>query len=151
MKNGNVMKWVVWIVLIAIEPLQFATGAERVTTVPTVHAAEADDREWSVVLVELAPGAVDARHFHPGIEIVYVLEGAGFLEVDGDSPLALNPGMVAALPQDRAHVLKNTSPTGTLKVLVVFFREKQEKRLALRPEGSNSAVLNATESASIHS
>src|SRR3989442_3915059 len=32
-------------------------------------AAGAEGREWNVVTVELAPGAVDARHFHPGVEL----------------------------------------------------------------------------------
>lgn len=102
----------------------------------TVHATDPDDREWSLVLVELAPGDMDARHFHPGLELMYVLEGEGFLEVDGEPARALNPGTVAALPQDRRHVLKNTSATGSLKVLVVFFLDKEPKRFALHGQSA---------------
>jgi len=66
--------------------------------------AGAEDREWKVVTVELAPGTADARHFQPGVELVYVLEGAGYLEADGKPKVALNPGAV----------------TRPLKVLVVL-------------------------------
>jgi quercetin dioxygenase-like cupin family protein len=118
---GNVVKYIALILLIA-------AGTLQLPTIPKSHAEGEDDREWSLVLVELAPGDVDARHFHPGFELMYVLEGVGNLEVDGEPPMALNPGTVAALPQDRRHVLKNTSPIGPLKVLVVFFIEKEQER-----------------------
>src|SRR5207249_944173 len=85
-------------------------------------------KEWDVITVELAPGALDARHSYPGVELVYVLEGAGFLEVDGKPPVALNPGVVAALNPKQIHVLKNTSQTQTLKVVVVLLLEKGHQR-----------------------
>ena len=85
-----------------------------------VDAAGADGEEWKVVTVELAPGATDARHFHPGVELVYVLEGAGYLEADGKPKVALNPGAVTTLQPKQAHVLKNASQTRPLKVLVVL-------------------------------
>jgi len=85
-----------------------------------VDAAWADGGEWNVVTVELAPGAADARHFHPGVELVYVLEGAGYLEVDGKPKVALNPGAVTTLQPKQGHVLKNASQTRPLKVLVVL-------------------------------
>ncbi len=85
-----------------------------------VDAAGADGGEWNVVTVELAPGATDARHFHPGVELVYVLEGAGYLEADGKPKVALNPGAVTTLQPKRGYVLKNASQTRPLKVLVVL-------------------------------
>ena len=86
----------------------------------TTDAAGAEGREWNVVTVELAPGAADARHFHPGVELVYVLEGAGYLEADGKPKVALNPGAVTTLQPKRGYVLKNASQTRPLKVLVVL-------------------------------
>src|SRR2546421_1130552 len=83
-------------------------------------AAGAEGREWKVVTVEVAPGAADARHFHPGVELVYVLEGAGYLEADGKPKVALNPGAVTTLQPKQSHVLKNPSQTRPLKVLVVL-------------------------------
>ncbi len=85
-----------------------------------VDAAGADSGEWNVVTVELAPGAADARHFHPGVELVYVLEGAGYLEADGKPKVALNHGAVTTLQPKQGYVLKNASQTQPLKVLVVL-------------------------------
>jgi len=82
--------------------------------------AGAEGREWKVVTVELAPGTADARHFQPGVELVYVLEGAGYLEADGKPKVALNPGAVTTLQPKQSHVLKNASQTRPLKVLVVL-------------------------------
>ena len=105
-------------------------------------------KEWDVITVELAPGALDARHSYPGVELVYVLEGAGFLEVDGKPPVALNPGVVAALNPKQIHVLKNTSQTQTLKVVVVLLLEKGHQRPMLanqrapRLQGAGEPISN---------
>jgi quercetin dioxygenase-like cupin family protein len=83
-------------------------------------AARAEGKEWKVVTVELVPGTADARQFHPGVELVYVLEGAGYLEAAGKPAVALNPGAVTTLQPKQGHVLKNASQTRPLKVLVVL-------------------------------
>ena len=89
-------------------------------SISIADVAAADGKEWKVVTIELSPGTVDARHFHPGAELVYVLEGAGLLEVDGKPSVPLNPGGVTTLQPQQAHVLKNASRTRPLKVLVVL-------------------------------
>ena len=88
--------------------------------VSIADAAVAGGKEWKVVTIELSAGTVDSRHFHPGAELVYVLEGAGILEMDGKPPVALNPGVVTTLQSNQDHVLKNASQTQSLKVLVVL-------------------------------
>ena len=84
------------------------------------EAEGAEGGEWKVDTVELAPGTADARQFQPGVELVYVLEGAGYLEADGKPKVALNPGVVTRLQTKQSHVLKNASQTRPLKVLVVL-------------------------------
>ena len=93
-----------------------------------VDAAGANGGEWKVVTVELAPGKVDARHFNPGVELVYVLEGAGYLEADGKPKVALNPGAVTTLQPKQGHVLKNASQTRPLKVLIVLRSQTESVR-----------------------
>lgn len=110
------------------QDLTAQTNGTQVITLLKTDVAGAEGKEWNVITVELAPGAVDTRHFHPGVELVYVLEGAGFLEVDGKPPVALNLGAVAALHPKYSHVLKNTSRTQTLKVLVVLLLDKGQQR-----------------------
>ncbi|MGH7251606.1 MAG: cupin domain-containing protein, partial [Nitrospiraceae bacterium] len=105
--------------LIAGQDLNAQTVGPQVTTLVKTEVAGVEGVEWNVLTVELAPGAVDTRHFRPGVELVYVLEGAGVLGVDGQPPVALNTGVVATLHSKQPHVFKNTSQTQTLKVLVV--------------------------------
>jgi quercetin dioxygenase-like cupin family protein len=113
------------------------TTGPQVTTISKTDVAGVEDKEWKVRTVELAPGAADARHFYSGVELVYVLEGAGRLEVDGKPFVALHPGAVAALNPKEMHVLKNTSQTQTLKVVVVLLREKEQPGLALGNRGAS--------------
>jgi quercetin dioxygenase-like cupin family protein len=42
--------------------------------------------------VEVEPGALIARHTHPGIESSYIVEGALELSVDGEGTRTLGPG-----------------------------------------------------------
>jgi len=104
------------------------TSGVQVNTRAKAEVAGVEGKKWNVSTVELAPGAVDARHVHPGAELVYVLEGAGVLDVDGNSSVALKPGTVVALTPHHRHALKNTSQTQRLKVLVVLSRENGDGR-----------------------
>src|SRR5436309_4821299 len=106
--------------LIAGKDLNAQTVGPQVTTLVKTEVAGVEGMEWNVLTVDVAPGAVDTRHFRPEIELVYVLEGAGVLGVDGQPPVALNPGIVATLHPKQPQVFKNTSATQTLKVLVVL-------------------------------
>jgi quercetin dioxygenase-like cupin family protein len=118
------------------QDLNAKASEPQVTTLLETDVAGAEGKEWSVITVELTPGAMDTRHFHPGVELVYVLEGAGFLEVDGKAPVALNPGTVAALHPKHSHVLKNTSQTQTLKIVVVLLLDKGQQHPMLAKRGT---------------
>ena|SRR5437016_1993965 len=121
--------------LIAGQDLNAQTVGPQVTTPVKTEVAWVEGMEWNVLTVELAPGAVDTRQFRPGVELVYVLEGAGVLGVDGQPPVALNPGIVATLHPKQPQVFKNTSPTQTLKVLVVLLLARGHQRPMLANGG----------------
>jgi quercetin dioxygenase-like cupin family protein len=63
--------------------------------------------ETLVVAVELAPGAMVARHTHPGIESAYVIEGDTELSIDGQPPRRLGPGEGFQIPVGLPHSAKN--------------------------------------------
>jgi quercetin dioxygenase-like cupin family protein len=42
-----------------------------------------EGREGIVYIAELAPGAAAGKHYHPGSELFYILEGSMILEVEG--------------------------------------------------------------------
>jgi quercetin dioxygenase-like cupin family protein len=57
--------------------------------------------------VELDPGAMAARHTHPGVEAGYVIEGGVELSVDGQAPRQLQPGEAFQIPVQVPHSAKN--------------------------------------------
>ncbi|MEX5218436.1 MAG: cupin domain-containing protein [Nitrospiraceae bacterium] len=86
--------------------------------------AGAPEKDWKSIAIELPPGGVDSWQLRPEGELLYVLEGAGRLELDGKPAMALNPGTVARLDGVPRHLVKNTSRTKILKILVVFIQHK---------------------------
>ncbi len=73
---------------------------------------------------ELAPGAASGKHSHPGDHFVYILEGSGTLEVEGKSPVSLEPGVTYYVAPQQVHEVKNASETAPLKGLGVLIAEK---------------------------
>ncbi len=71
-------------------------------------------------VAELAPGATSegAEHRHDPPEAYFVLRGRGVVTVDGEEH-PLEPGTVAYVPGDVAHVARNTGTT-PLELLYVF-------------------------------
>src|SRR5688572_13785436 len=55
------------------------------------------------VVVELDPGVTFGNHWHPGEEIVYVLEGSLEYQVDGQQPVTLEAGDVLFIPARTIH------------------------------------------------
>jgi quercetin dioxygenase-like cupin family protein len=84
----------------------------------------APGREVVLYRAELIPGGVAGRHFHPGPELLYVLEGALILEHDGQPPVTLKVGESAHIPAKHIHNAKNASSTEQAKVMVVLVGEK---------------------------
>jgi quercetin dioxygenase-like cupin family protein len=81
-------------------------------------------REVIMYRAEIVPGGAAGRHYHPGPELVYVVEGALLLEPDGQSPITLKAGESAHMPAKHIHNAKNDSTTQPTKVLVFLVGEK---------------------------
>ena len=86
-------------------------------------------KEETVFLAEVAPGASTPRHYHPGQEFAYVLEGSGILEEEGKPPVTVKPGLSInnfSSPEKAAYVhwATNTSKKDPQKWLVVLVTEK---------------------------
>jgi quercetin dioxygenase-like cupin family protein len=71
------------------------------------HDLAVPGREVLQVRVELDPGVAFGKHWHPGEEIVYVLEGSLEYEVDGKPPVTLKAGEVLFIPAGTIHAAKN--------------------------------------------
>ena len=81
-------------------------------------------REVVMFVAEIMPGGVAGRHFHPGPEFFYVLEGSLTLEPDGQAPMTLRKGDSGHNLAKAVHNAKNASTTETAKVLGVLIGEK---------------------------
>jgi quercetin dioxygenase-like cupin family protein len=80
--------------------------------------------ETIVVAVEIAPGAMVARHTHPGIESAYVIEGDTELTIDGEAPRRVGPGEAFQIPPARPHSARNFDKTTRLAATYVVEKGK---------------------------
>src|SRR5258706_16177125 len=71
------------------------------------HDLSAPGREVIQARVELAPGVPFPKHWHPGEEIIYVLEGSLEYQVEGKPPVTLKAGDVLFIPAGTIHTAKN--------------------------------------------
>ena len=83
-----------------------------------------EGKEGVIYIAELAPGAAAGKHFHPGPEFAYVLDGSLILENEGQAPKTIKAGEAFHNPAKIVHDAKNGSTTAPTKVLVVMIIEK---------------------------
>jgi quercetin dioxygenase-like cupin family protein len=71
--------------------------------------------------VELHPEAPAVRHWHPGEEVIYVLEGSLEYSIDGQEPRTYEAGEALTVPAEAIHSVRNvgTSPAAELATYVV--------------------------------
>jgi quercetin dioxygenase-like cupin family protein len=81
-------------------------------------------KEVIMYVAEITPGGAAGRHFHPGPEFAYILEGSFILEPDGKAPMKLKKGDSFHNSAKAVHDAKNGSTSEAAKVLVVLIGEK---------------------------
>ena len=81
-------------------------------------------KEVIMYVADIAPGGVAGRHFHPGPEFAYILEGSLVLEPEGKGPMIFKKGDSFHNPAKVVHDAKNKSTSEATKVLVVLVGEK---------------------------
>lgn len=87
------------------------------------HDLSIPGREVVQVRVEFPPGAVAAKHSHPGEELVYVIEGALEYELGGKPPITVKAGEVLFIPYGTPHAVKNVG-SGNAVELATYVVEK---------------------------
>ena len=83
-----------------------------------------EGKEVILFLAELAPGAVGGKHYHPGTEVFYAVEGAFTHEPEGKPPVTLNAGQAGSNPHNGVHYIKNASASEPAKILGCLIAEK---------------------------
>jgi quercetin dioxygenase-like cupin family protein len=94
------------------------------------HDLSVPGREVVQVRVELDPGVAFGRHWHPGEEIVNVLEGSLEYEIDGKPPITLKAGDVLFIPARTIHAARNVG-RGNGAELATYLVEKGKPLLVL--------------------
>ncbi len=71
------------------------------------HDLSVPGREVVQAIVELAPGTPFSKHWHPGEEIIYVLEGSLQYQIEDKPPVTLKAGDVLFIPARTIHAARN--------------------------------------------
>jgi mannose-6-phosphate isomerase-like protein (cupin superfamily) len=75
------------------------------------------------VRVDLDPGVEFGKHWHPGEEVVYVIEGSLEYRVEGQDAVVLEAGDVLFIPARMIHSAKNVGATNGAE-LATYLVEK---------------------------
>jgi len=102
----------------------YAQDPVKRTVLQKMDVPGSPDKEAVVLLAEVAPGMAAGKHWHPGHEFFYVLDGSGALMVKGKKAMSVKAGSTGHLRPKQIHDVKNTSKTDPLKVLVFAIYEK---------------------------
>ncbi len=96
----------------------------KTTVLQRINLTGIEGKEGVIVLAEITPGTVGGKHYHPGHEFVYILEGSLILEIEGKSPVTYKAGETWYLPPKQVHYSKNVSATAPVKALVFSILDK---------------------------
>jgi quercetin dioxygenase-like cupin family protein len=103
-----------------------------------LDAAFTKDREVITDLVVIPPNTALEKHWHPGEEFHYYLEGEVTIEIDGQAPIVGRPGGVGHVPYRKHHRAVAGAPGA--KILVVRVHSKGEPwRYAVGDAGAGDA------------
>jgi quercetin dioxygenase-like cupin family protein len=84
----------------------------------------APGKEIVIFVADLAPGAVGEKHYHPGPEFFYVLEGTLAHEPEGGSTHMMRTGAFGSNPNKGVHLIKNPSATERARAIDFLIAEK---------------------------
>jgi quercetin dioxygenase-like cupin family protein len=87
------------------------------------HDLSTPGREVVQVRVDFDPRYVAPKHWHPGEEIIYVLEGTLEYEIEGQPPVTVKAGDVLFVPARAIHTAKNVG-SGNGAELATYVVEK---------------------------
>jgi quercetin dioxygenase-like cupin family protein len=104
-------------------------------------------REMIQSRVDIEPDSPPIRHFHPGEEIIYVLEGSLEYQIDGQPAKVYNAGEALTVPAGVIHAMRNA---GTGTELPTYVVEKAScsspwpsKRPAWQKEGTVTTMTDS--------
>ncbi len=114
---------------VAVTRVLSAEG-ERVrrTEILRTDMAGLEGKEGHMWVVVIPPGEATGKHYHPGYEFIYTMDGTGVMQEKGKPDVAIKPGVAFYLrsSSDRAEYVHEAKNTGTtpIKLLVVLISDR---------------------------
>lgn len=113
----NVIPGLVGLVVLTASVMSAQAQDAAVTDVFKNKLAVAKGQEVSVRHFDVPPGWATPEHFHTGHMFLYVLEGAGEMNTEGEVRTA-GPGEIIHQLPDKTMVMRNGSDADRLKFIV---------------------------------
>jgi quercetin dioxygenase-like cupin family protein len=105
--------------------------------VPGLHRTDLQEHDLSIPgreviqnRVEIEPDGPGIRHWHPGEEIIYVLDGSLEYEIDGQPTLKVEAGDALMVPAETIHSVRNVGD-GNATELATYVVQKDKPLLNL--------------------
>lgn len=101
-------------------------------TLETLLSAELEGVAGTEVIVSrvvIPPHTALPRHWHPGEEFAYVLDGAAILRRDGQDDVLIRAGEVSKIPLKQVHTAVTTDKGATILVFRVHEHGQPERTL----------------------
>jgi quercetin dioxygenase-like cupin family protein len=83
-----------------------------------------EGKEIVIFIADLAPGAVGSKHYHPGPEFFYVLEGTLAHKPEGGPDHTMKIGDFGSNPDKSVHSIRNADATARAKAIDFLISEK---------------------------
>jgi quercetin dioxygenase-like cupin family protein len=109
---------------IGVRTLSAQQEAERRTVLVTTDLVGVEGYEVRIWRTDLGPGVAGGKHYHPGTECNYVLEGSLILEKHGEPPVNMKAGDAHCARPGQVLVPRNASQTEPYKSVVVLIAPK---------------------------
>ncbi len=109
---------------------QPTTGARGFSELQRAEVADANGLEVVMGLVRRPAGAISAKHYHPGGEFGFVLEGAVTVTTESEPELTLKAGASFYQPPGEWHII-STTPEGAEAVVFRVLKKGQPMIVAV--------------------
>ncbi|MFC0779911.1 cupin domain-containing protein [Flavobacterium sp. HJSW_4] len=136
METKKQKAWVVIAIIILgiiafLVPNQLAaqTGVKR--TDLQRHDLSTPGKEMVQARIDFAAHSAFGNHYHPGEEVIYVIEGTLEYQVEGEKPITLKAGEVLFIPAGVVHSAKNNTNANAAE-LATYIVEKGKPILTLK-------------------
>ena len=125
---------VLWVLMITggFIPAIADQPAIKLDTLMKTPLALDENIELTVSLVEIGPNLSLPRHYHPGEEFVYLLEGEAVLWQKGQADITMTAGDLVKIPLEQIHAA--STGDGKAKALVFRVHRKGEPERIPAPE-----------------